>query len=62
MNELTDPRTFTGCAEKQTEEYLEYEIKPLLEKYRDMDDAVSFVDYKKFGDAEPSVVHERGVE
>lgn len=39
MNELTDPRTFTGCAEKQTVEYLEYEIKPLLEKYRDMDDA-----------------------
>ena len=39
MNELTDPKTFTGCAEKQTVEYLEYEIKPLLEKYRDMDDA-----------------------
>ena len=39
MNELTDPKTFTGCAEKQTLEYLEYEIKPLLEKYRDMDDA-----------------------
>lgn len=39
MSELTDPRTFTGCAEKQTEEYLENEIKPLLEKYADLGNA-----------------------
>ncbi len=39
MSELIDPSTFTGCAEMQTEEYLENEVKPLLEKYKDLGSA-----------------------
>ncbi len=39
MSELVDPSTFTGCAKMQTEEYLENEVKPVLEKYRDLGSA-----------------------
>ena len=39
MKELVDPRTFTGCAEMQTEEYLKYTVKPLLEEYKDVGEA-----------------------
>ena len=39
MKELTNPKTFTGCAEMQTEEYLNNEIYPLLKKYSYLDDA-----------------------
>ena len=39
MEELIDPSTFTGCAEMQTEEYLENEVKPLLASYSELGDA-----------------------
>ncbi|MGN1409889.1 MAG: lyase family protein, partial [Eubacteriales bacterium] len=39
MEELIDPSTFTGCAEMQTEKYLENEVKPLLASYSELGDA-----------------------
>ena len=31
MNELSDPKTFTGCAEKQTEDRASYLSPPILD-------------------------------
>lgn len=35
LEQLTDPKTFTGMAELQTELYLRDTVKPALEKYKD---------------------------
>lgn len=36
LDELTDPTTFTGFAARQTEEYLENTVKPILKEHEDM--------------------------
>ena len=36
ISELSDPKTFTGCAEKQTEDFITGCVYPVLEKNKDM--------------------------